>query len=118
MAAVIIKHIYLDKNTGDWFDIYLMGRMQQVKINGISSDYLPVIYGVPQGSILSPTLFSLYINDLIEFVNCNIVFYADDTVIIGNNPILLNNNLKVIQEWCNKNFSNNKLQKVHISWEK
>ena len=51
-----------------------------------------------------PTLFSLYINDLIEFVNCNIVFYADDTVIIGNDPILLNNNLKAIQEWCNKNF--------------
>ena len=45
------QHIYLDKNTGDWFDIYLTGRMQQVKINGISSDYLPVIYGVPQGSI-------------------------------------------------------------------
>ena len=99
-----MRNMGLDQNTFDWFDSYLTGREQQVKLNGACSNYLPVKYGVPQGSILGPTLFSLYINDLVKFVNCDIVFYADDTVIIGENPVLLLKNLGIIQQWCDRNF--------------
>ena len=99
-----MRSMGLDQNTFDWFASYLSGREQQVKLNGACSNYLPVKYGVPQGSILGPTLFSLYINDLVNFVNCDIVFYADDTVIIGENPVLLLKNLGIIQQWCNRNF--------------
>ena len=53
----------------------------QVVLNGKSSQEYPVNAGVPQGSILGPTLFLLYINDLPDDVICNIAIYADDTTL-------------------------------------
>ena len=90
--------------TVSWFDSYLLDRVQRTKINDACSTYLTVPYGVPQGSILGPTLFSLYINDLVYFVNCDMIFYADDTVILSKDPILLHTNLNRIYNWCNQNY--------------
>ena len=62
---------------------YLEGRSQQVAVGGQTSSSLPVLSGVPQGSILGPLLFVLFINDMFACVSegTNIALYADDTKI-------------------------------------
>ena len=63
-----------------WLESYLENRKQYVSINGINSDYNNVICGVPQGSILGPKLFILYINDLCNSSSLlKFVLFADDT---------------------------------------
>ena len=63
-----------------WFQAYLTSRRQCVAVNGVLSTFLPVKSGVPQGSILGPLLFILYVNDLpIELYNSSIFLFADDT---------------------------------------
>ena len=63
-----------------WFRAYLKSRKQCVCINGQFSDFLPVLSGIPQGSILGPLLFLVYINDLPTSVsNSSVLVFADDT---------------------------------------
>lgn len=65
------------------FESYLSGRMQRVRMGDILSNEQPVKFGVPQGSILGPTLFLCYINELcqLNLNNCKIISYADDTTL-------------------------------------
>ena len=63
-----------------WFQSYLSCRSQRVILNHCLSDLLPVLSGVPQGSILGPLLFMIFVNDLIDPVkHSNMFLYADDT---------------------------------------
>ena len=63
------------------FLLFLSNRRLRVVLDGKSSQEYPVNAGVPQGSILGPTLFLLYINDLPDDVICDIAIYADDTTL-------------------------------------
>jgi len=68
-----------------WFKSYMTDRSQSVQHGTISSEKLPVSCGVPQGSILGPILFSLYVNDIVSCVKSSkIVLYADDTVLLSS----------------------------------
>ena len=89
-----------------WFESYLSQQRQRVVINGQSSDWVHILAGVPQGSILDPLLFLIYINDIVKHIGCSISLFADDTslYIIVDCPLqsaqLLNTDLQTISDWA------------------
>ena len=89
-----------------WFEDYLKDRVQRVIINGQFSSWTEITAGVPQGSVLGPLLFLVFINDITTVVtNCNLRLFADDTCLfieVDNRQqaaVLLNKDLHNIQKW-------------------
>jgi hypothetical protein len=68
-------------NVNNWFRSYLANRSQFVDIDGHSSILLNIQCGVPQGSILGPLLYLIYVNDIPNSCNGNILSFADDTTL-------------------------------------
>lgn len=70
----------------EWFSSYLSDRRQQMRVGGFSSSIAEISFGVPQGSILGPTLFIAYINDITHLFqssnSIDVMCYADDTVVV------------------------------------
>ena len=66
--------------TMKWIDSFLCVRQQRVVVNGVKSDWASVLSGVPQGTVLGPLLFSLYINDISSDIESEIRRFADDCV--------------------------------------
>ena len=63
-----------------WINAFLCFRQQKVVVNGVKSDWAPVVSGVPQGTVLGPLLFSLYFNDISADIESEIRLFADDCV--------------------------------------
>ena len=87
---------------------YLSRRFQRFVLNGKTSSWRPVLAGVPQGSILGPLLFLVYINDLPDGLKSNAKPFADDTslfTIVKNkneSATILNDNVQLISSWAYK----------------
>ncbi len=92
----------------NWFSSYLSQRRQRVVYCNSSSSWSSVNAGVPQGSILGPLLFLIYINDIVDEIQSNIRLFADDTslYIIVDTPLSsstrLNQDLDTIHRWSKK----------------
>ena len=92
----------------DWFSDYLTNRRQRVVLPGSCSDWSYLKAGVPQGSILGPLLFLIFINDIVNDINSNIRLFADDTslyIIVDtpqNTASVMNNDLSKINIWATK----------------
>ncbi len=77
---ILLKKCSALKIDSFWFKSYIGNRIQSVRLNNTISEKLDIAYGVPQGSILGPVLFSIYVNDLNESISeCSLTQYADDT---------------------------------------
>ena len=91
----------------NWIEQWLKDRRQRVVVDGEVSSWKPVLSGVPQGSVLGPILFLIYINDLDEGVTGNILKFADDTKLfrkvkeIGDN-IFLQDDIDKLVKWSEK----------------
>ena len=116
-----LKHIGVRNSSVEWFRSYLDGRSQVTKVNGEISSSAFVTCGFPQGSILGPLLFLIYINDLpIALHELKTNLYADDTAVTisDSNPEILerklNDALKIIMNWfaVNKLSLNRKKSKI------
>ena len=110
-----ISNIGFDKKSTNWFHHYLKDRTQLTLAKGLKSSIKSISCGVPQGSILGPILFLIYLNDLPNIItHSKIQQYADDTVIYYShrNTQTLTSNLQTdinsLLTWCDRN-------KMHVN---
>ncbi len=108
----------------DWLENYLCHRRQRVVINGVQSDWIYILAGVPQGSILGPLLFLVFVNDIVLDIRSDIFLYADDTILmrVVNDPVIdtmiLNTDLESLNSWAKQwavNFSPLKSEQLIIT---
>ena len=97
----------IDGKVADWIEDWLKDRKQRVVIEGEGSEYINVTSGVPQGSVLGPLLFIIYVNDLDVDLTSNLVKFADDTKISGKgntekNCAALQRDLDILLEWSRR----------------
>ena len=110
-----------------WFNSYLRNRKQKVVIQSAESNYLPLSAGVPQGSVLGPLLFLIYVNDITDSLLSLTRLYADDSSLYYSATSLkdiegiINQDLKSVSSWAKQwlvDFNPNKTEAVIFSNKK
>ena len=121
-----LKWYGIQGNVNHWIADFLKNRTQSVVIEGVSSSKVPVISGVPQGSVLGPCLFLYYINDIAEQLTSTTRLFADDTMIYmavkgENDAKLLQADLNKLTDWEDKwmmQFHPDKCEVISITRKK
>jgi hypothetical protein len=106
-----LRNLGFSKSVINWFTSYLSSRTVVTSINNSTSSARPVTVGVPQGSILGPLLFLIFINDLPQCLNnCKSILYADDTLLYYSAKSTteleakINADLQSLSQWLNNNL--------------
>ena len=105
-----------------WIADFLSDRKMRIMVRGEYSEWVDVISGVPQGSLLRPILFLIYVNDIPETVNCSIKMFADDTKLFRtvktiDDCNILQNDLNTLSQWTSDwllSFNVDKCKVMHI----
>lgn len=99
----ILKQLKFDNSIIGWMTDFLSGRNQRTVVDGVLSDVCDVTSGVPQGSVLGPTLFTIMLNDLlVKLESCTHIScfaFADDLKILGSDHTYIQDALNVIDLW-------------------
>ena len=105
-----LPHFGINDKTCNWVQNYLENRKQKCTVNGRTSCVRDITCGVPQGSILGPLLFLLFVNDMDQdLIHSKVLLYADDTVLYASNNheevahLWVSENLQLISKWCSAN---------------
>ncbi len=113
------KHYGIRGNLAAWIDSFLSGRSQKVLLEGHSSSPASVTSGVPQGTVLGPILFLIYVNDIGQNIDCNIRLFADDCIVYKEISAVtdaskLQQNINLLMDWEQKWQMSFNIQKCHI----
>ena len=117
-----MESLGIQNNIINWCKDFLSARRQRVVLNGTRSDWKDVTSGVPQGSILGPTMFVIYINDMPEMVSSTLKLFADDAKVYrrirGEVDVAnLQGDLSSLEEWARTwqmTFNPSKCQVLHL----
>ncbi len=102
----ILKMFKIDKKVLAWLTNYLSDRTQCTSVDGCMSGVSNVTSGVPQGSVLGPLLFILYLEDLLRrlnvFLNVSVFAFADDLKLLSTDPLELQQATYMVEYWCSQ----------------
>ena len=115
----------LDGRVLEWIRVWLEDRKQRVVINGVASEWAGVLSGVPQGSVLGPTLFLIFINDIdkaVDVTNSILLKFADDTKVARvvenqEDQAELQDTINRLEEWSREwqmLFNSSKCNILHL----
>ena len=117
-----VRGMGIDGRLLSWLEQFLLNRKMRVQINENVSDWFAVLSGIPQGSVLGPLLFIIFVQDLPQWVTNSIMMFADDTKLWARisrqeDGEALQRDLRKLEEWSKMwllSFNPEKCKVMHI----